>query len=96
MVIILPLPAIMSAGMGVAVPGWRSWSSTPSNVLPLEQIPTQRVTIKETASDTAMIVISRAGGKGCDLPNDMYGVVNGTYQNGVPSAYDDNMTFPGW
>lgn len=30
-------------------------------------------------SDTAMIVITRVGGEGADLPTDMMGVVNGTY-----------------
>ena len=30
-------------------------------------------------SDTAVIVISRSGGEGADLPVDMYGVIHGTY-----------------
>ena len=30
-------------------------------------------------SDTAVIVISRSGGEGADLPTDMYGVIHGTY-----------------
>ncbi len=30
-------------------------------------------------SDTAVIVISRSGGEGADLPRDMYGVIHGTY-----------------
>ena len=30
-------------------------------------------------SDTAIIVISRSGGEGADLPTDMYGVIHGTY-----------------
>ena len=30
-------------------------------------------------SDTALIVISRSGGEGADLPTDMYGVIHGTY-----------------
>ncbi len=30
-------------------------------------------------SDTAMIVISRSGGEGADLPTDMYAVIHGTY-----------------
>ena len=30
-------------------------------------------------SDTAVVVISRSGGEGADLPNDMYAVIHGTY-----------------
>ena len=45
-------------------------------------------------SGTAMIVISRSGGEGADLPNDMYGVVQGTYQDGTTytaATYDDSL-----
>ncbi|MBE5835037.1 MAG: beta-glucosidase [Butyrivibrio sp.] len=45
-------------------------------------------------SDTAMIVISRSGGEGADLPNDMTAVVNGTYQDGTTytaATYDDTL-----
>ncbi len=45
-------------------------------------------------SDTAMIVISRSGGEGADLPNDMVGMVNGTYQDGTTytaGVYDDTL-----
>ncbi len=38
-------------------------------------------------SDTAMIVISRAGGEGADLPNDMMAIVNGTYQDPDGTTY---------
>ena len=34
-------------------------------------------------SDTAMIVISRSGGEGADLPADMPAVVDGSYQDGT-------------
>ena len=30
-------------------------------------------------SDTAVVVISRSGGEGADLPNDMNAVIHGTY-----------------
>jgi beta-glucosidase len=45
-------------------------------------------------SDTALIVISRSGGEGADLPNDMVGMVNGTYQDGTTytaGVYDDTL-----
>ncbi len=45
-------------------------------------------------SDTAMIVISRSGGEGADLPNDMAAVVDGSYQDGTTytaGVYDDNL-----
>ena len=45
-------------------------------------------------SDTAMIVISRSGGEGADLPNDMVGMINGTYQDGTTytaGVYDDTL-----
>ena len=34
-------------------------------------------------SDTAMIVISRPGGEGADLPNDVQAIIDGTYQDGT-------------
>ena len=45
-------------------------------------------------SDTAMIVISRSGGEGADLPADMPAVVDGSYQDGTTytaGVYDDSM-----
>ncbi|MBQ4427562.1 MAG: glycoside hydrolase family 3 C-terminal domain-containing protein [Oscillospiraceae bacterium] len=45
-------------------------------------------------SDTAMIVISRSGGEGADLPEDMISVVNGTYYDGTTykaGTYDDTL-----
>ena len=45
-------------------------------------------------SDTAMIVISRSGGEGADLPEDMTAVVNGTYYDGTTykaGTYDDTL-----
>ncbi len=45
-------------------------------------------------SDTALIVISRSGGEGADLPNDMVGMINGTYQDGTTytaGVYDDTL-----
>ena len=45
-------------------------------------------------SDTAMIVISRSGGEGADLPADMTAVVDGSYQDGTTytaGVYDDSM-----
>ncbi len=45
-------------------------------------------------SDTAMIVISRSGGEGADLPNDMAAVVDGSYKDGTTytmATYDDNL-----
>ena len=42
-------------------------------------------------SDTAMIVITRVGGEGADLPTDMVGVVNGTYVIDTPMTYDDAL-----
>ena len=45
-------------------------------------------------SDTALVFVARSGGEGADLPNDMAGVVNGTYQDGTTytmATYDDNL-----
>ncbi len=45
-------------------------------------------------SDTAMIVISRSGGEGADLPNDMTAVVDGSYSDGTTyraATYDDTL-----
>ena len=45
-------------------------------------------------SDTAMIVISRSGGEGADLPEDMTAVVGGTYYDGTTykaGTYDDSL-----
>ena len=45
-------------------------------------------------SDTAMIVISRSGGEGADLPANMTAVVNGTYSDGTTytaATYDDSL-----
>ena len=45
-------------------------------------------------SDTALVFVARSGGEGADLPNDMYGVVNGTYQDGTTytmATYDDSL-----
>ena len=48
----------------------------------------------KTFSDTAMIVISRSGGEGADLPADMNAVVDGSYQDGTTytaGVYDDSL-----
>ena len=48
----------------------------------------------KTFSDTAMIVISRSGGEGADLPSDMYAVMDGSYKDGTTytaGVYDDTM-----
>ena len=45
-------------------------------------------------SDTAMVVIARSGGEGADLPEDMAGIVAGTYQDGTTykaATYDDTL-----
>lgn len=42
-------------------------------------------------SDTAMIVITRVGGEGADLPTDMMGVVSGTYTETTAMSYDDGF-----
>ncbi len=42
-------------------------------------------------SDTAMVVITRVGGEGADLPTDMQGVVDGTYKIDTPMTYDDTL-----
>ena len=45
-------------------------------------------------SDTAMIVISRPGGEGADLPNDVQAIIDGTYQDGTTytaASYDDSL-----
>ncbi len=45
-------------------------------------------------SDTAMIVISRSGGEGADLPADMNAVIDGSYQDGTTytaGTYDDSL-----
>ncbi|WP_026652040.1 glycoside hydrolase family 3 N-terminal domain-containing protein [Butyrivibrio proteoclasticus] len=45
-------------------------------------------------SDTAMIVISRSGGEGADLPTDMPSVVDGSFQDGTTytaGTYDDSL-----
>ena len=45
-------------------------------------------------SDTAMIVISRPGGEGADLPVDVQGIIDGTYQDGTTyraATYDDTL-----
>ncbi len=45
-------------------------------------------------SDTAMIVISRSGGEGADLPTDMNAVVDGSYMDGTTytaGTYDDTL-----
>lgn len=45
-------------------------------------------------SDTAMIVISRSGGEGADLPEDMTAVVDGSYNDGTTyrnATYDDTL-----
>ena len=48
----------------------------------------------ENFSDTAMIVISRSGGEGADLPADMIAVVDGSYQDQTTytaGTYDDSL-----
>jgi beta-glucosidase len=45
-------------------------------------------------SDTAMIVISRSGGEGADLPTDMVSVVDGSFMDGTTytaGVYDDAL-----
>ena len=45
-------------------------------------------------SDTAMIVISRPGGEGADLPTDVQAIIDGTYQDGTTyraATYDDTL-----
>ncbi|MBQ9421348.1 MAG: glycoside hydrolase family 3 C-terminal domain-containing protein [Lachnospiraceae bacterium] len=45
-------------------------------------------------SDTAMIVISRPGGEGADLPTDVQAIIDGTYQDGTTyrsAHYDDAL-----
>ncbi len=45
-------------------------------------------------SDTAMFFIARSGGEGADIPYDMTGIVNGSYQDGTTytaATYDDNL-----
>lgn len=45
-------------------------------------------------SDEAMIVISRSGGEGADLPSDMYAVMDGSYKDGTTytaGTYDDAL-----
>ena len=45
-------------------------------------------------SDTAMVVISRPGGEGADLPNDVQAIIDGTYQDGTTyraATYDDTL-----
>ena len=45
-------------------------------------------------SDTAMVFIARSGGEGADIPYDMAGIVNGTYQDGTTytaATYDDSL-----
>lgn len=45
-------------------------------------------------SDTAMIVISRSGGEGADLPEDMTAVIDGSYNDGTTyrnATYDDTL-----
>ena len=45
-------------------------------------------------SNTAMIVISRPGGEGADLPNDVQAIIDGTYQDGTTyraATYDDTL-----
>ncbi len=42
-------------------------------------------------SDTAMVVISRVGGEGADLPTDMKAVVDGTYFDSRMMTYDDSL-----
>ena len=45
-------------------------------------------------SDTAMIVISRSGGEGADLPTDMNAVIDGSYKDGTTytaGIYDDTL-----
>ncbi|MBE5826828.1 MAG: beta-glucosidase [Butyrivibrio sp.] len=45
-------------------------------------------------SDTAMIVISRSGGEGADLPSNMSAVVDGSFQDGTTytaGVYDDSL-----
>ncbi len=42
-------------------------------------------------SDTAMVVISRVGGEGADLPTDMKAVVDGTYFDSRMMSYDDSL-----
>lgn len=42
-------------------------------------------------SDTAMIVITRVGGEGADLPTDMMKVVDGTYTETTAMSYDDSL-----
>ncbi len=42
-------------------------------------------------SDTAMVVISRVGGEGADLPTDMKAVVDGTYFDSRMMSYDDTL-----
>ncbi len=42
-------------------------------------------------SDTAMIVITRVGGEGADLPTDMMKVVDGTYTETTAMSYDDSF-----
>lgn len=46
-------------------------------------------------SDTALVVISRSGGEGADLPTDMAAVIDGSWQDGTTSyagSYTNNST----
>ena len=46
-------------------------------------------------SDTALVVISRSGGEGADLPTDMAAVIDGSWQDGTSSyagSYTNNST----
>ena len=45
-------------------------------------------------SDTAMFFIARSGGEGADIPYDMTGIINGSYQDGTTytaATYDDTL-----
>ena len=45
-------------------------------------------------SDTAMVVISRPGGEGADLPNNVQAIIDGKYQDGTTytaATYDDKL-----
>ena len=49
---------------------------------------------KEFSPDNAMFFIARSGGEGADIPKDMVGILNGTYQDGTTytaATYDDSL-----
>ena len=54
----------------------------------------EMMTNAKAFSDTAMVVISRPGGEGADLPTDVQAIIDGTYQDGTTyraATYDDTL-----